>query len=53
MRKTRVKFKVKGSKEIQIGYLACNKLFKNGFCVRTVNKKDAYCISTLKMIERI
>jgi hypothetical protein len=53
MFKTRVKFRVKGNKNIQIGYLIKDKLYDGGCYVITLDKKNRTAISYLKMIERI
>jgi hypothetical protein len=53
MFKTRVKFTVKESDEIQIGYLVRDKQYKYGYKVRSGDKKSSYCISLLSMIETI
>ena len=53
MTKTRVKFRVTGSNEIQIGYLVKDDGYKNKYKVITIDKKSGYCISLLDMIERI
>lgn len=51
MRK-RVKFRVIGSDEIQIGYFVKDKGYKNKFKVMSADKKSGYCISLLDMLEK-
>lgn len=51
--KTRVKFRLKGSDEIQLGFLEKNKEYKNKYRVLSMDKKSGYCISLLDMLEKI
>ena len=52
MFKKRVKFRLKGSDEIQIGCLVKDDDYKNKLKVMSADKKSGYCISLLDMIER-
>ena len=52
MFKKRVKFRISGSNEIQIGYLVKDSGYKNKFKVVSADKSTGYCISLLDMIER-
>lgn len=49
--KKRVKFTVKDSDEIQIGYLVKDKNYKNHIKVISPNKNESWCISLLSSIE--
>ena len=49
----RVKFTVRGTDEIQMGLLVKDKMYKNGYKVKSGDKKSAYCISLLSMVEPI
>lgn len=52
MFKKRVKFSLFGSPLIQIGYLVKDRKYTNKFKVVSANKRSAYCISMLSMIEK-
>ena len=52
MLKKRVKFKIKGTNEIQIGYLKKDSGYKNKLKIVSADKKSAYCVSLLEMIEK-
>lgn len=47
----RVKFMLRGSDEIQIGRFVKDKMYKNRYKVKSEDKKSAYCISLLSMLE--
>ncbi len=52
MSRERVKFKVKGLSEIQIGYLVKDKLYKNRLKVISADGKSSWCISLLKKLKK-
>lgn len=52
-RKTRVKFRVTGSINIQIGYLVKNKNLKNDYSVISSNGKSRFAIGVLDILEKI
>jgi hypothetical protein len=48
-----VKFRLKSYNDIQIGYLVKDKNYTGGFKVISTNKKFAYAISLLDILEKI
>jgi tricorn protease-like protein len=50
MFKTRVRFRVKGQTEIQLGNLVKDKHYKNGYKIVSMDKKSCYCVSLLDLL---
>jgi hypothetical protein len=53
MFKTRVKFRIKGTDTLKIGYLMKDKHYDGGCYVITLDKKERITVSYLNLIERI
>jgi hypothetical protein len=53
MFKTRVKFRVKGTDILKIGYLMKDKHYEGGCYVVTLDKKERTAVFYLDIIERI